>query len=96
MLLKFKKRLERLGRKRVGIHIDSHRNIFLHRNERVVPYDDEVLDKLYERLRKVNIHQYPDIELFYKRLSDWLGVSEGKIFITEGVSGAIKSLMETL
>ena len=33
---------------------------------------------------------------FYDKVSQWLGVGKDEIFITEGVSGAIKALIETL
>ena len=36
------------------------------------------------------------MEIFYSKLSNWLGVRKNELFITEGVSGAIKSLVETL
>ena len=39
---------------------------------------------------------YPELHPFYKKLSKWLEVDEEQIYVTEGVSGAIKSLIETL
>lgn len=95
MVIEYKKHLCDLIRKRAGIHPDTGQNIFLHRNERVIPYDGSVIKLLLQRLAKVRFHLYPDIELFYQKLSRWIEIPEEQIFITEGVSGAIKSLMET-
>jgi len=95
MGIEYKKHLCDLIRKRGGVHLDAGQAVFLNRNERVIPYDDSVIKLLLQRLAKVQFHLYPDIELFYQRLSHWLGVPEEQLFITEGVSGAIKSLMET-
>ena len=39
---------------------------------------------------------YPEMGPFYNKLSNWLKVNEDEIYITEGVSGAIKALIETL
>lgn len=88
--------LKKLIRRRVGTHPDPEKNYFLHRNERVVPYDPKVLEMLNKCLRNVNLHLYPDLEFFYKKLSKWLNLSEDQIFLTEGISGAIKSLIETI
>lgn len=92
----FKKHLKDLERSRVGIHLGPEISMFLHRNERIIPYDDSVFRLLCKRLRNVRFNLYPDIELFYGKLSKWLGIGERQIFITEGVSGAIKSLIETV
>ena len=44
----------------------------------------------------MSLSQYPEIIPFYQKLSSWLGISKEGIYVTEGVSGAIKSLMETI
>lgn len=96
MDFKFKKHLQNLERARVGTHINPKSSLFLNRNERVVPFDASILERLYQRLSKLQLNLYPDLELFYQKLTRWLGVSEKQIFVTEGVSGAIKSLIETI
>lgn len=93
---RFKKHLKELVRTRVGVHPDPSKNLFLHRNERTIPYDGETFRRLKEHLSKVDIHLYPDIELFYEKLARWLGVSDEELYLTEGVSGAAKALIETL
>jgi len=92
----FKNHLKRLKRERVGIHLNPRTNIFLHRNERAAPFDSSISESLYKRLSKVQLNLYPDLELFHEKLSRWLGLQQDQIFITEGVSGAIKSIIETI
>lgn len=93
---RFREHLIKLERKRVGIHPDPKVSLLLDRNERVIPYHSSIMDKLQKQLLNVPLNLYPDLELFYRKLSKWLDVDEGQIYITEGVSGAIKSLIETI
>jgi len=91
-----KKHLQNLTRLRSGEYRDTTSGIFLDRNERVIPYDGTTLEKLIYRLSKIHFNLYPELHPFYKKLSKWLEVDEEQIYVTEGVSGAIKSLIETL
>lgn len=93
---RFKKHLIDLERKRVGVHPAPRTNMLLNRNERIVPHESPAVKALQKKLAKVPLNLYPDLELFYKKISAWLGVDESQVYITEGVSGAIKSLIETI
>jgi histidinol-phosphate aminotransferase len=91
-----KEHLRALERVRGGTYRDTRVGLFLDRNERIVPYDSEVVEALSERLSKISLSLYPELVPFYQKLSDWLNLSTNQIYVTEGVSGAIKSLMETI
>lgn len=92
-----KAHLKDLKRLRAGTYRDvSKGGLFLDRNERVVPYSVETMNELSSRLSKVHLSLYPEMVPFYRKLSDWLKVPSNWIYVTEGVSGAIKSLLETL
>ncbi len=93
---KFRKNLLSLERLRVGEFRDVDSGIFLDRNERIVPFPDNVMQRLTKRIAKSHFNLYPDISPFYQRLAGWLKVKEEQLYITEGVSGAIKALMETI
>ena len=67
----------------------------LHRNERISPFPKNLITKLNKRFSKLNYSRYPNFNNFYKILSKWLNVSKNNIYLTEGVSGAIKLLLET-
>ncbi len=96
MKTKFKKHLQDLKRLRVGLHLNPSRSLFLDRNERIVPYDEQVRHRLCERIAESHLNFYPDLEIFYQKLACWLSLDEGQIYVTEGVSAAIKSLLETI
>ncbi|KPK42812.1 MAG: hypothetical protein AMJ78_01035 [Omnitrophica WOR_2 bacterium SM23_29] len=93
---KFKKHLCELKRIRVGAYRNTSTGLFLDRNERTVPFGAKTLRLLHKRLANARFNFYPDVSPFYKKLADWLKVEEGKIYITEGVSGAIKALIESI
>ena len=93
---RFKEHLVGLNRTRVGIHENPRSSLFLHRNERVIPYDDHTIRLLQERLSKLPVHYYPDLEVFYQKLAEWLSVGVNNLYVSEGVSGAIKSIIETI
>ena len=88
--------LKNLERLRAGTYRDSKSGLFLDRNERSVPYDSKIVEALFHHLKNVNFGLYPELEPFYQKLSNWLGIPDNQIYVTEGVSGAIKSLVETL
>ena len=91
-----KKNLLDLQRTRAGTYRDINSGIFLDRNERAVPYDNKINRLLSKYLEKINLNLYPEMDPFYIKLSNWLKVNKDEIYITEGVSGAIKGLIETL
>jgi len=65
----------------------------LDKNERIIPFSKFELDDLRKHLG-TNLWKYPDVDAYYKIFADWLKIDEKKLFFTEGVSGAIRSLME--
>ena len=88
--------LKHLERLRAGIYRDSRSGLFLDRNERCIPFSNELIESLSKKLKDVPLSLYPELGQFYKKLSVWLSFPEDQIYLTEGVSGAIKSLIETL
>ena len=96
MKQRFKKHLNKLERLRMPEHPDWRTNLLLNRNERVIPYAEKTIESLLARLAKVQLNQYPDMDIFYKKLARHLAIRENQIYITEGVSGGIKAILETL
>lgn len=96
MKTRFKKHLLQLHRLRMAVHEKPSMSVFLNRNERVIPHDQETMRRLSYVLSQTCLNLYPDIGPFYKKLAHWLSVSENELYLTEGVSGAIKSLVETI
>ncbi len=97
MKFRFNQNLLNIRRARAG---SSERmtspDLFLDRNERVVPYSFDILSELGEHLAKCRPNQYPELGLLYERVADWSALDADQLFITDGVSGAIKALLESL
>lgn len=90
-----KKYLENLERKRAYIDRKLKKNsLLLDRNEKFIPLNPKLKKKLLKKLSKINPGLYPDIGSFYKKISKWIGLSKENIFLTDGVSGAIKNIIE--
>jgi len=90
-----KKYLEKLYRQRTYSDRDIKKNyLLLDRNEKFIPLDPKLKRQLIKKLSKINPGLYPDISPFYKKISKWIGVKKENIFLTEGVSGAIKNIIE--
>ena len=87
--------LEKLERKRAySDRLYKKNYLLLDRNEKFIPLDQKLKKKLIKRLSKINPGLYPNISSFYKKLSKWIGLPRENIFLTEGVSGAIKNIIE--
>ena len=86
-----KKHIEYLFRDRskgvdkVGVPLDK--------NERVTPFHISTMNDLRKKLAN-NVWKYPDVDAYYNIFADWLNIDSSKLFFTEGVSGAIRNLME--
>ena len=88
-----KKHILKLKRKRIGEdrNYDS-KNIFIDRNERSIDFDKEFYNKFNKKIRHIN--RYPNLNKIYLKLSKLLGISASNLFITDGVAGAIRNLIE--
>jgi histidinol-phosphate aminotransferase len=95
MKFNFKPELLNIERKRAGSpdRLTSG-DLYLDRNERAQPFAPEVMAELGERIAGLRINQYPELEPFYDKVAAWAGAPRECLFITEGVSGAVKSLLE--
>ena len=76
------------------IKTNRKNGIFIDRNENPINYNNNVRKKLLDKIKKVELGRYPDVDIFKNKLAKFLRLKKENIFITEGVSGAIKSLME--
>lgn len=94
-MLKFKKSLGRINRTS-NIEDRSYYKLLLDRNEKVLPLDKKYKNKLNRYIESLNLNLYPNLEQTYKKLSKHLKLNRKKIFITEGVSGAIKNILDSI
>ena len=94
-MIKLKKNLISLKRRRSGsTKIFSKKALYLDRNEKNIVLDISIKKNLINKILGLNLGFYPDFINFYKKLSTWSGVKSNEVFLTEGVSGGIKNLLE--
>ena len=90
-----KKHLLSLSRKRnFTKRVFDDSSLYLDRNEKFTFINKDLKNKLTKKLKNINPGLYPNLNIFYEKLANSLSVTEKNLFITEGVSGAIKSIIE--
>ncbi len=65
------------------------------RNERTWPHSGSVLKEIQERINSELLTNYTEIDCLYKKLANYLGVSENQIYFHSGSDLVIKSIFET-
>jgi histidinol-phosphate aminotransferase len=94
-LYKFKKEL--FSVKRISNNLDRSFNLLnLDRNEKVIALSKSNKKILLQYLSKDNYELYPNLKSIYKKLSKFLKTDSSNIFLTEGVSGAIKNILDSI
>lgn len=73
----------------------SQNKLNLDRNEKVLPLTIKGKRKLNKYFEKLDINLYPNLSAAYKRLSKYVRFKKENILITEGVSGAIKNILDS-
>ena len=75
----------------------SDRSYFirLDKNERTIPYPEEIYQGMLKTLSNNSISMYPDQTPLYLRLSEFLSIDQEYILLTSGSDAAIKSIYET-
>lgn len=88
-----KKHILKLKRKRIGENRNyNSNNLYLDRNERSQDFDSKFYNKFKKKIK--NINRYPNLNQIYKKLSNFLNIDVSNIFITDGVAGGIRCLIE--
>jgi histidinol-phosphate aminotransferase len=67
----------------------------LDKNERIVPFPDEVMARFYELLTPDAVMTYPELEPLYRKLADYLGVERDHLYLAAGSDLGIKTVYET-
>ncbi len=83
-----------IKRKRGNCDRNIFEDICIDRNERAYPFSEEVKHGILEKIAQCSLSHYPDVEKYYSKLENWVGLDRNCLFITEGVSGAIKMVYE--
>ena len=94
-MYKFKKKL--FSVKRFSNYSDRSFNLLnLDRNEKVIPLSKNNKKRFLQYLSKDNYELYPNLKGIYKKLSKFLKIDSSNVLLTEGVSGAIKNILDSI
>lgn len=75
---------------------ESHRSYLrLDKNERVIPFPDEIVERFHALIDTNAIMSYPEVEPLYQKLAAYIGVPRDHLFLASGSDLAIKTVFET-
>ena len=94
-MFKFKKNLEKITRTS-NLEDRSFFSLRLDRNEKVFSLNNIYKKKFNRYISKIDLNLYPNFETTYQKLSKFLKTDRENILITEGVSGAIKNILDSI
>ena len=66
----------------------------LDKNENIIGFNEEFIKKVCAEITSDVITSYPETYILYEKITEWIGVSEDKIYISAGSDAAIKSVFE--
>jgi len=69
--------------------------ILLDKNERTVPYPNEVFQELLQSISPKELIKYPDQSDLYKKLSEFLCLDSKCLLLTSGADNGLKHIFET-
>ncbi len=94
-MFKFKKNLKKIIRTS-NLEDRSYFHLRLDRNEKIFSFNNIYKKKFNRYISKIDLNLYPNFETTYQKLSKFLKTDRENILITEGVSGAIKNILDSI
>ena len=73
---------------------DRYEYLRLDKNERLLPFNDVFFQDFRDALKQVDLSGYPEIGHIYRKLANYLDVSDEQIMLASGSDLAIKSIYE--
>lgn len=70
------------------------RSMRLDRNERTTPFPTAHLQAILASIKPEEVVAYPELEKFYGKLANWLGVARDEVLLTSGSDTAIRAVFE--
>ena len=75
--------------------IESRKNyLCLDKNERVIDFPEEIVNRFHELLDGRAVMSYPEIEPLYQKLAKYIGVARDHLLLAAGSDLAIKAVFE--
>ena len=91
--VRYKKWIDTVVRVRGGIETRFDK-VRLDKNERLTPFSDKFWNDVILKIKQEHILAYPEVELLYLKLANFLGVTTENLIITAGSDFAIKIAFE--
>lgn len=91
--MRYKKWLDAVDRIRGGTDTRFDK-VRLDKNERLAYFNDEFWNYLISKIRQEHVLAYPEVEPFYIKLANFLGVTAEHLIVTAGSDLAIKAAFE--
>ena len=79
----------------MDIGSDRHEPVLLDKNERTVPYSDEVFREIMGLFKPSDLNKYPDQSALYRKLSEFVELPEENLLLVSGADSGLKILFET-
>lgn len=83
-----------ITRVRIPENRDLIKGLRLNRNERVENFPQYLLSKIFKKIKNYELGKYPDQNLIYKHLSNYLKIKNENILLSSGIDGSLKSIFE--
>ena len=93
-MIKPRKNIERLDRFK-DFGYDRSTFVRLDKNERTVPFTQEIYQGMLATLSNKFLPMYPDQRPLYEKLSKFFSIDKENLLLTSGSDSAIKSIYET-
>ncbi|MDA9650314.1 aminotransferase class I/II-fold pyridoxal phosphate-dependent enzyme [Candidatus Pelagibacter sp.] len=75
---------------------DLKNGLRLNRNERVLNYENNLLEKIFKKNQRYNLAKYPDHSQLYNNISKFFKIKKENFLLTSGIDGGLKTIFETL
>jgi len=82
--------------KRIKPKLKKKGFIYLNRNERSFNFENKINSRIINKLKKIHLGYYPEVDILYKKISEWIKINKENIFIVEGVTGGIKLIFDSI
>ncbi len=86
----------KLKRLRTIENRDLINGLRLNRNERVLDYPKDILNRIFKKNQSYHLAKYPDHTELYKNISKFFRINKKNFLLTNGIDGGLKTIFETL
>lgn len=92
----FKPHIKNLIRYQTSVGRDLMEGLRLDRNEKISNFPPEIVNDIFNKFKAYSLSASPDVEVLYKKIANFLGISKEMIYVTAGITECIRILYETL